>query len=408
MTARTRLLILCFVLIGLGFSGWATMVHHRLVTQPNYVSPCDINATFNCSELYLSQYGSVGGVSTALLGVFFFLAVGLIAALSPATINPREQAATTYVFVLSTIGLAVVLYLGWASYFVLQKFCLLCIGTYAAVVGLFIVSGVSGSLPVAKLPGRIASDLGGVVQKPARLFAALFMVAFTVSMVGCFPQEGEPPAAVGGGAVSGAAATGFEAAWAAQPRRDLGIPTDGAKVVVVKFNDYQCPSCKASHYAYKPVLDKFARENPGAVKYVVKDYPLSSRCNFQINGMGHAAACEAAAAARLAAEHGKQDAMVDWLFTNQGTLTPQSIEAQVKTMLGINDFTAQYARVLPDIKRDISDGATVQIEVTPTYYVNGVKAQTPPPDRAFLSPAYFEQAIQYEIKKADEKTPEKK
>jgi uncharacterized membrane protein/protein-disulfide isomerase len=404
MTARTRLLTLCFALIGLGFSGWASVVHYRLVTQPNYVSPCDINATFNCSELYLSQYGSVGGVSTALLGVVFFLIVASVAALSPVTSHKDEQAATTYVFVMSTIGLAVVLYLGWASYFVLKKFCLLCIGTYASVVGIFVVSGISGSVPVTRLPSRLGADMSAVFRTPARLFAALVTLAVTVAMVGCFPGEGEPPASTGAQA-SAEAVSGFDATWAAQPRIDLGVPADGAKVVVVKFNDYQCPSCKASHYAYKAILDKYARENPGAVKYVVKDYPLSGRCNFKVNGTGHIAACEASAAVRLAAERGKdkQDEMVEWLFTNQATLTPQSVEAQVRTALGINDFTAQYARVLPDIKRDIADGASVTIWVTPTYYINGVLAQTPPPDRAFLTPGYFDMAIQYEIKKADEK-----
>ena len=401
MTARTRLLVLCLALIGLGFSGWASVVHYRLLTQPDYISPCDINATFNCSELYLSQYGSVGGVSVALAGCVFFLAVGLIAALSPTTSNPRQSVATTYVFALSTVGLAVVLYLGWASYFVLHKLCLLCLGTYAATIGLFVVSGVSGSVPVAQLPGRLGDDLGELFRQPSRMFATLGTVAIAVALVAWFPREGAPPAGTAASA-SPSAASGaqesFNVAWAAQPRRDLGIPLDGAKVVVVKFNDYQCPSCKAAHYSYKPTLDKYAQQAPGAVKYIVKDYPLSSRCNFRINGLGHQAACEASAAARLAAEKGKFDEMVEWLFANQATLTPQTVEGAARTVLGVNDFAAQYARVLPGIKSDIADGATLEVPVTPTFYINGVKAATP--DNGILAPQYFDWAIEYELKKA--------
>ena len=36
-----------------------------------------------------------------------------------------------------------------------------------------------------------------------------------------------------------------------------------AKVLVVKFNDFQCPPCRNSHMAYKPILAKFAMEHPG-------------------------------------------------------------------------------------------------------------------------------------------------
>src|SRR5689334_24952933 len=140
MTATTRRLILGFALLGLFFSGWASYVHYRLLTQPNYVSPCDINATFNCSQLYLSRFGSVAGVSVALGGVIFFAVILLIAGLAAPHASAEDDPAPTYVFALSTLGLAAVLYLAWASYFVLGKFCPLCIGTYAAVIGLFVTS----------------------------------------------------------------------------------------------------------------------------------------------------------------------------------------------------------------------------------------------------------------------------
>jgi uncharacterized membrane protein len=66
MTSRTRWLVLGFALLGLAFAGAATYVHYRLLTEPNYASPCDISAHFNCSSLYLSRFGSVLGVPVAL------------------------------------------------------------------------------------------------------------------------------------------------------------------------------------------------------------------------------------------------------------------------------------------------------------------------------------------------------
>jgi uncharacterized membrane protein len=65
-------MILGLALLGLMFAGAAAYVHYRLLTEPNYVSPCDINARFNCSEVYLSSYGSVRCVPVALTGLVFF------------------------------------------------------------------------------------------------------------------------------------------------------------------------------------------------------------------------------------------------------------------------------------------------------------------------------------------------
>jgi protein-disulfide isomerase len=189
----------------------------------------------------------------------------------------------------------------------------------------------------------------------------------------------------------------FDEIWAKQPRIDLGIPADGAKVVIVKFNDWQCPGCKAMHFAYKPILDKYAQSMPGTIKYLIKDFPLNHKCNFANPDARHPAACEAAAAVRLATEKAKGDEMVTWLFANQESLTPPVVTAKVKDMLGIDDFSMQYARLLPAIQRDVSDGAALNFRGTPTYYVNGVKAHGE--NGAFIAPQYFDYAIRYELRK---------
>jgi uncharacterized membrane protein/protein-disulfide isomerase len=410
MTPRQRQLILGFALLGLLFSGWSALVHYRLLTQPNYISPCDVNATFSCSDAYLSRFGSVGGVSVAVPGVIFFVVVGLLAAFGGSRRPGRADATGSYVFALSTAGLAAVLYLAWASWFVLNSWCPLCIGTYVAVIGLFIVSGMTSSVPMSGLPARLMEDVGGLTRRPASLVAALAVIAVAVVLLSWFPHDSTgvaptgatPEGMAGAGAAVATGSTGeqasFEQIWAAQPRIELGVPAEGAQVIVAKFIDWQCPSCRAAHLAYEPILAKYQETHPGAVRAVTKDYPLSNKCNFNMTGPGHVAACEAAASVRLAAERGQEKEMVDWLFANQATLTPQSVEAEVNRRLGITDFSAQYARVLPAIRSDIADGSALQVQYTPTYFINGVKAQTP--DGGWLAPQYVDWAIQYEMKRA--------
>jgi hypothetical protein len=253
---------------------------------------------------------------------------------------------------------------------------------------------------MTQLPGRLVTDLRDLVRKPSHLFASLAFVALSAALIGWFPKEGSVGAS--GSASQTAGSKGdeqaFDAIWAQQPRVDLGIPADGAKIVVVKFNDWQCPSCRAAYYAYKPILDRYEQTMPGTIKYVTKDYPLNNRCNFNVPGQQHPGACEAAAAVRLATERGKADAMIDWLFSHQESLTPESVETEVKSLLGITDFAREYARVLPDIKRDAADGGALQVAYTPTYYVNGVKAQYP--GGGFLLVQHLEYALRYELNKA--------
>jgi uncharacterized membrane protein/protein-disulfide isomerase len=407
MTSRAKLLILVLALVGLGFAGSSAWVHYRLLTQPAYTSPCDINATFSCSQVYMSQYGSMWGVPVAIFGVIWFALVGLLAAFARPG-EHKSDATGAYVFALATVGLGAVLYLAYASFFVLKTGCILCIGTYVAVIGIFLVSSASVSMPMTRLPGRLFSDLRAVLSQPTTMLVAVLFLAGAASAIAFFPKEGDvatqqqqstpPPSADTDKA--------FADAWFQQHRLDLGVPANGAKVLIVKFIDWQCPSCKAAHFAYKPVLEEFEKTNPGAVRQVIKDYPLNSRCNYGVGSEMHPAACEEAAAVRMAREKGKEEELVAWLFgmpsVQQQQRTPDMVRAQVEKLLGIKDFAREYAARLPDIKRDVADGGALRVNQTPTYFINGVRAQTAD---GWLPDHYFGLAIKLELEKASGKSP---
>jgi uncharacterized membrane protein/protein-disulfide isomerase len=397
MSPRTRWIILVLALAGLGFATASSWVHYRLVTDPTYSSPCDVNAALNCSQAYQSRFGAMAGVPTALAGVVWFGLVVLIAGFAKPTSGPSPAAG--YLFGLSVVGLAVVIYLGYASFFVLGTGCLLCIGTYVSVLGIFALSSFANAVPVTQLPSRISGDIRALVGRPAALLAAILYLATTVGAVALFPKEGAAVGTAGAPAAatqapSGDARKNFSDAWAQQPRVDMGIPAEGAKVIVVKFNDFECPTCRQYEAFYKPVLDKFAKSHPGAVKYVVKDFPWNSECNFNSTGTipGHEAACDAAAAARMAKERGKYDEMVAWIYANQGT-TKDALRAATAQILGVTAFDAEYAKHLPAIRRDAADGGALNVRGTPTYYINGVLAPAMPVE-------YFELAISLEIDRA--------
>ena len=277
MSLRARWVILGFALLGLVLATASSWVHYRLLTDPTYVSPCDINQTFNCTQVYLSRFGTVRGVPVALGGVIWFSLVALVAGFHRPALAGEPDSVGGYLFALATIGLAVILYLGYASVMLLKTFCILCMGTYVCVIGIFVTAGLAASGGLADVPRRLVGDLRRTLAKPAMLVIAILYVLGATSLLAWFPKEMRQAAAPA--AVSADVQTKFAEIWNQQPRVDLGVPADGAKVLIVKFNDWMCPACKSWHEVYQTVLDKYAQANPGSFRVVYMDWPWNATCN---------------------------------------------------------------------------------------------------------------------------------
>ena len=186
----------------------------------------------------------------------------------------------------------------------------------------------------------------------------------------------------------------FERWYASQPRVPLIIPTDGAKVLVVKFQDFQCPPCSQTYVQYKPIFAKYEAQHPGAVKVVYRDFPLNRDCNDAVGQVIHPAACDAAVAVRLAADHNKRDVMEEWLYTHQPAQTPPSVRQAARDVGGITDFDVKYSSTMQSVKSDIGLARQLGVKSTPTFFINGVRIE------GGLPPQYFDQAIAYELQHA--------
>lgn len=384
-------------LLGLGASVTATVVHHRLLTDPAYASFCDVNATFSCTSAYLSQYGTVAGVPTALLGVVYFAALTLgLALLAPRGAEPVAG----FGYLMALVGLPVVAYFGYASYS-LGTLCLVCLATYLAVFVLFAVSTAALRSPMSTVLSQLVRELSAVARTPAALAAVAVLVAASVGAVRWFPSSAVAAASTDQGAspapairpLAPAQQQELEKFLAAQQRVPVMVASEGAAVVLVKFNDYMCPPCGQTFAEYKPVLAKWAKEYPGKLKYVSKDYPLDPECNSLAPGGSHLASCEAAVAVRLAREKGKSAPMEDWLFANQPALTPASVKQAVQTVAGVTDFEARYQATLQLVKGDIAQGGQLQVQGTPTFFMNGIRLPG-------LRAEFLDAAIAIEMKRA--------
>jgi uncharacterized membrane protein/protein-disulfide isomerase len=400
LSARTRAWLLGFALVGLAASAASAYTHYQLVRDPTHLSFCDISTTISCSQVYLSRFGSVGGVPVAIGGLLWFGLVTLLVAGARRGQTAFRETVGSYLFVLSTVGLAVILYLAYASFFLLKAVCLLCLTTYVAVVGIFLLSGAAASQPLRTLPRRLAADLRALTASPGGLSLAAVFVAVSVFAALWFPREAVVSVAQAAEQQAPAAPltdgqrTEFERWYAAQPRANLPVDAEGAKVLIVKFTDYQCPACAQTYLAYKGILAKYASTHPGEVRLVTLDYPINPACNPSVQNLLHVAACDAAVAVRLAREQGKGEAMEDWLAQNQPSLSPAAVREAARTVGGVTDFEARYASVVEAVKTDGALGGLNNVRSTPTFFVNGTMIA------GGLPPQFFDQAIALELARA--------
>jgi len=178
MNKYARPIILVLALAALGASIAALYVHYRIIKDPTYSSFCDISETVSCEAVLESPYATVRGVPVAAGGVAWSTLVLLLAALGMRRENGDGYAASAgYIFVLATVALSAVLYLGYASFFVIGKVCPLCMTMYVAVIGIFLVSG-GISMALSALPSRLPRDLRTIAKRPTpAVLALLFIVA---------------------------------------------------------------------------------------------------------------------------------------------------------------------------------------------------------------------------------------
>lgn len=398
MTPLSRKLIAGFAALGLIASAAAGWVHYQLLVNPGYISFCDINATVSCKQAYLSRYGSVSGVPVAIGGIIFFTLV-LLLLWGGGKGSPAADSAPSYIFTLSTVALAVVLYLGYASFFILKEVCPLCVTTYVAVIGVFIVAGGASALPISRLPGRAGRDLGALVARPLALVIALLFLGGTASAIVFFPRQEQGAVAAQAQAQGQTQAPGlspaqrseFERWWDVQAKVEVPYPADGAKVLVVKFNDYQCGACKESQLAFEPILAKY---KPSEVKFLMKHFPLAPGCNAAVTRLVHPAACDAAAAAVMARSRGTFDKLTEWFFAHQEELSPATVRRAAAEIGGIPDFEAQYAKAIEEVRADAATGDALGVGRTPTFFINGRRLDGGVP------PQYFETILGIELQRA--------
>jgi len=153
------------------------------------------------------------------------------------------------------------------------------------------------------------------------------------------------------------------------------LPTDGpsfgpadAKVTIVVFSDFECPYCRQ---LAKTLRDNLPQKFPNDVRVIYKDFPIDS-----IHPWAHAAA----EAAHCIADQKIPAfwAFHDWIFDHQQELNPSNLREKTLAFAKDNGLnTAKAATCIdthasaPAVDQSLKAGEGLQIEQTPTLFING-------------------------------------
>lgn len=159
-----------------------------------------------------------------------------------------------------------------------------------------------------------------------------------------------------------------------------GRPTRGnkdAKVVLVNYDDFECPFCSRMHTT---IFSEIFKEYSDRVLFIYKDYPLEEIHPWAVHAAVNAS-CLAAQSSEAFWDY------ADYLHANQqsvsGTKGREAAFAELDRLAGINaerhklDTGKLQACVKAQdekgVRASMSEGDKVGVDATPTVFVNGQK-----------------------------------
>ncbi|PIT97235.1 hypothetical protein COT77_02605 [Candidatus Berkelbacteria bacterium CG10_big_fil_rev_8_21_14_0_10_41_12] len=142
------------------------------------------------------------------------------------------------------------------------------------------------------------------------------------------------------------------------------LGNENATVQIVEFSDFQCPACKTRKSEIDGLLEKY----PNDVSLTYRYFPLS----YHPGGMIGAQAAE------TAGRQGKFKEMYDKLFSDQDNINEDNVKKWALELgLDTNKFNKDLnsESVKSVINQDVDAGTKLNLQGTPTLYLNGKEVQ---------------------------------
>ena len=146
----------------------------------------------------------------------------------------------------------------------------------------------------------------------------------------------------------------------------LGV--ENADVVIELYSDYVCPLCYINNIMLHQAVKEFKN-----IKVVHHNYPFDKECNPYINVNMHPYACFMSKAAIAARKQGNYWEMSSLLYEKQPKRNNKLLEIVEQLGLDKEQFLKDLnsKEVEQEIESELVKAEELEIEATPTMYING-------------------------------------
>ena len=414
MTSTRLILVVLLTIAGAGLSGLLLLEHHGVpfaVAAANGI--CGAEPGNGCEAVSKSRYSSVGDISLAAVGLFFYASMLVLLALALVTSETVRKAASSWLVLAFSAALILDFLLLGVQAFAIGSYCTLCITTYLLNLTSFALLFPAFS-EVSKMTVNLFSGEGRptfVVWTCASLVLLIFVGAVEQ---GLSAASEAPKFDLLGAPVSMSTASGdpqmgrdealarvreleatlddpvkyerYQAAKAIvqfeqEPFNELsleGVPfkgQDDAAIKVVEFSDFLCPFCRNLASAFS----HYMQSSGGRVAIYFKNYPLDKDCNPELSRTVHEGACEIARGAICAENQDKFWLYHDMIFAAPPEDANDDVVVRIGVAAGL-DETAFRRCLSEDSTRDkladqINEAKRLEVRATPTVFVNGKRLE---------------------------------
>jgi len=396
MNTKARIGLILLAIAGIAVSVHLTMFHFELLSNPDYQSICNINATIDCDKVNTSPYAKIWGIPLGLYGVGFYTVILVLGAFSFSKKEPHKHA-PELIFGLSSLAVLLSIGLAYISAEIIGAWCLFCIGLYAINLGLFGTSLAASGGGIKAVIGRLDKVLFSFYRNPLVYISLMLFVGISVIGGGIYKEAVR--------AQEAKAVTQFvqkkakEERQAKTPAKQPGLrPGQGlqnetvrlellghepirgkpdAPIQIFLFSDFQCPYCARAAVSMDALVTMF----PDEVAVIYKQYPLDDKCNPYMRSPMHLYSCDAAIATMCAGQQGHFWQLHDLIFQNQSAIKTEALERWAQSLnLDMGQFrtcTATDRDVILAIAHDIDQGKAIPISGTPAVFINGRRWKGP-------------------------------
>lgn len=399
-------IVLILSLIGVVFSSILVFHHTEIVNKLNSgPSSCVINETINCDKVAESKYSEIAGIPVASFALLFYLTmIGTVVISKWGQISSSQKLSSFY-FLSATLSLVPTLMLLFVSVVHIKAVCLYCLVLQLVNITFFIVCLFSKAVEKNLGNGFSAITYFLSNNSPDLALRRTALSFFVITAIAVYFAPGFLRAEIiepmyiarmkENASAQSAQATRAEVEktalknWQELAPVDLGVDTtsdlenrdfalgvDSAKIRIITFSDFECPHCQKIAQIFHELYKQYSNK----VQIVFKNYPLDKYCNTAMRSDGHKYACKAAIAARCAGREGDKLFWQahDLLFS--ATIDQNVIDA-IPGKLGLDQ--AKYEQCLSEPKSlerllvDVSKGQELQLQGTPSIFVNNRKVPDP-------------------------------